>query len=96
MIEDHPVVNRPIGLTETDWQEIYQALNSKVTAIREGQYDDEDEPGFPAEWADWLDRIMDAIGPDGKEAAARGVEPCDMFELARRASAESGGPRPPN
>jgi len=81
---------RPVTLTEHDWEEIYYALDTKFRAIHRGKYGDEDEPGDHRNWADHLERIMNAVGPDGTEAAARGVEPCYTTEPS---SAESQGPR---
>jgi hypothetical protein len=86
MPENDQSSNRPVVLTVDEWIEIYYALDTKVYDIRDGKYDEEDDPEFPNQWAGQLERIMRTIGPDGTEAAARGVEPCDV---PKRPTAES-------
>jgi hypothetical protein len=79
-----------VALTSDEWIEIFCALDDKVYDIRNGRYEEgEDDREFLNEWADQLERITETIGPNGKEAAARGVEPCDM---PKRSNAESPGP----
>lgn len=62
-----------IILTESDWGEIYYALESKRLGINRGYYGPEDQPGDDEKWVDHLDSIEEKIGPDGKKAAKQGV-----------------------
>jgi hypothetical protein len=78
----------PVALTRDEWIEIFCALDAKVYDLRNGRYEEEDDPGFLNDWADQLERIMKTIGPNGTEAAARGVEPYDIPKLP---TAESRG-----
>jgi hypothetical protein len=93
MSEYLPIAMRPVTLSKEDWGEIFYALYTKAHDIRAGEYGEEDEPGDHHNWPAWLERIMNAIGPDGAEAAARGVAACDRTEPARP---ELAGPRPGN
>jgi hypothetical protein len=62
-----------ILLTADDWQEIYYALETKRIGIKEGKFGPEDEPGHNKKWIAQLESIEAKIGPDGEEAAKRGV-----------------------
>lgn len=83
---------RPVVLKEEDWTEIYYALYTRVGTLRTGDYGGNDERGDHRNSAESLERIMDAIGPDGTEAAARGVEPSHRFGPASPPPC----PRPPS
>lgn len=63
-----------ISLTREDWCEIYNALETKLLALRQGKYGPEDEPGQDARWIAHLEAIKRKIGPDGDRAARKGVE----------------------
>ena len=89
MPENKPSSSLSVTLRADGWMEIYYALDTKIYDVRNGGYEEEDDSGFLNEWADQLTRIMKTIGPDGTEAAARGVGPCDM---PKRPTAESPGP----
>lgn len=52
-------------LRKEDWAEIYYALDSKVCAIRNGEYEPEEYPGEDVQWLDHLQAIQEKIGPDG-------------------------------
>jgi len=75
------VATRPIELTEEDWQEIAASLDVKKEALRQGQYRPCLEHGATCTacdiaWIEHLERIGEAIGPDGADAIERGVAPC--------------------
>jgi len=65
-----------ITLTREDWCEIYNALETKSLALREGKYSPEDRQGQDAEWIADIDALKRMIGPDGANAAHEGVERC--------------------
>ena len=52
-----------VNLTTTDWTEIYYALETKKNTV----------VAYKG-WVSHLNKIMDAIGVDGKKAAEKGVE----------------------
>lgn len=55
----------PVELSREDWAEIYYALESKIVS------------GLAVadpEWRGYLEAIMEKIGPDGEEAAKKGVK----------------------
>ena len=67
---------KPLTLTKEDWEEIYYALKLKIEHVRQdseahpdGNEDDVDLP----RWHKHLIYIADTIGPDGHDAAIRGV-----------------------
>lgn len=62
-----------IRLTQEDWTEIYYALETKLLALRHGEYGREFEPGQDAKWIAHLETVKRAIGPDGCKAAYKGV-----------------------
>lgn len=62
-----------IRLTRDDWSEIFYALESKVLAVRQGQYGAEEAASADAKWIAHLDRLRQKIGPDGARAAHVGV-----------------------
>ena len=62
-----------ISLTPDDWAEIYYALDTKSSALRQGDYAPEDAPGEDARWIAHLEAIKDKIGHDGADAASEGV-----------------------
>ncbi len=62
-----------ISLTREDWSEIYNALETKSLALRQGKYRPEDTPGQDAEWIAHLEAVKQTIGPDGATAVQRGV-----------------------
>ncbi|MGH7815204.1 MAG: hypothetical protein ACREQI_14520 [Candidatus Binataceae bacterium] len=67
----------PITLSRSDWEEIYAALWTKRDKLMNGDYrgaDAPDEARDERKWAKQLSRIIDAIGADGEDAAARGVK----------------------
>ena len=63
-----------IGLTREDWCEIYNALETKSLALRQGKYSLQDKSGQDAEWIAHLETLKQTIGPDGAAAAHQGVE----------------------
>jgi hypothetical protein len=62
-----------LSLTREDWSEIYYALEAKSSALRQGKYGPEEEPGQDAEWIAHLDAVREKIGSDGTSAAHEGV-----------------------
>lgn len=70
---------RAVRLTRADWEEIYAALDTKKVALERGEYAPcmEHGPSCSAcdiAWIEHLGRILEAIGPDGHDAADLGVE----------------------
>jgi hypothetical protein len=63
-----------IVLKREDWAEIYYALDTKLIALRRGDYGLEFQPRQDARWIDHLEAIKRKIGPDGARAARTGVE----------------------
>jgi hypothetical protein len=63
-----------IVLKREDWAEIYYALDTKLIALRRGDYEPEIEPRQDARWIAHLEAIKRKIGPDGTRAARTGVE----------------------
>jgi hypothetical protein len=55
-------------LTNEDWVEIYYALQTKLTKIENGNYEDFDNKGeeYNAQWKAHLETIIDKIGADGE------------------------------
>ncbi len=47
-------------LTDSDWIELYYALEKKHADVSSGLY------GKDSRWAEHLQNILDKIGPDGK------------------------------
>ena len=54
-----------ISLTPEDWAEIYYALDTKSSLLKQGSYGLDDEPGATAKWIAHLEAIKQKIGPDG-------------------------------
>jgi hypothetical protein len=72
---------QPVELTEEDWQEIAASLWTKAEALRQGRYAPCLKHGSKCTacdiaWSEHLERISEAIGPDGADAIERGVAPC--------------------
>ena len=63
-----------IVLKREDWAEIYYALDTKLIALRRGDYGPEIEPHQDARWIAHLEAIKRRIGPDGDRAARKGVD----------------------
>ena len=63
-----------IILKREDWAEIYNALDTKLLALRKGAYGPEIEPRQDAKWIAHVEAIKRKIGPDGDRAARNGVE----------------------
>ncbi len=62
-----------VRLSEEDWAEIYYALDTKSSLLRQARFGTEMEPGQDARWIAHLKRIMRKIGPDGTIAAYDGA-----------------------
>jgi hypothetical protein len=65
-----------IGLTASDWEEIYYALDTKLSRLKNGDYEkclEHAKCTCSEEWIAHINNIMDAIGPDGDDAFQRGV-----------------------
>ncbi len=62
-----------ISLTREDWAEIYYALETKSLALRQGKYGRDDNARNGAEWIAHIEAVKQMIGPDGNNAAERGV-----------------------
>ena len=74
-------LTKPVALTRGDWEEISASLYTKAEALRQGQYRPCLEHGpkctaCDTAWIEHLERISEAIGPDGADAIERGVAPC--------------------
>ena len=91
-MSEHKLSSKPpVTLTVSDWIEIYYALYGKVKDISEGKYDNEDDPGFPVEWADWLERIMKAIGPTDQRPPPVGLRFSTRPDRRKRSPATDHG-----
>jgi hypothetical protein len=53
-------------LTESDWGEIYAAIDSKIAGLVAGEYGESDGDCNVKEWIGQLEGIKDKIGPDGE------------------------------
>lgn len=62
-----------IHLTNAQWTEVYYAVQDKRVRVERGDYGPEEQVGADAAWAGDLLAIETMIGPDGVEAAQRGV-----------------------
>jgi hypothetical protein len=62
-----------IRLTRNDWVEIYYALDTKLLALRQGNYSPEDILGQDDAWLVHLEKIKKKIGVDGSACANKGV-----------------------
>jgi hypothetical protein len=63
-----------VVLSREDWAEIYYALETKLSALKLGKYGSEDHSGLDTEWIAHIEAIKERIGPDGLDAALRGVK----------------------
>ena len=68
--------NKGIMLTQSDWQEIFYALETKKQSLQTGAYGPEDAPGQDAEWIGHLQSIQEKIGIDADLVIKNGVKPC--------------------
>lgn len=71
----------PIRIDENDWAEIAATLDLKRWALKEGNYRPCLKHGpscttCDTEWIKQIERIIETIGPDGQDAAKRGVAAC--------------------
>jgi hypothetical protein len=60
-------------LKRKDWAEIYNALDTKLLALKRGAYGPELERRQDAKWIAHLEAIKRKLGPDGERAARTGV-----------------------
>jgi hypothetical protein len=60
-------------LKREDWAEIYNALDTKLLALKRGAYGRELESRQDAKWIAHLEAIKRKLGPDGMRAARRGI-----------------------
>lgn len=68
-----------VVMKDTDWAEIYYALDSKIASLKSGFYGPDEKEGDwfkgTTKWIKHLEDIKDLIGPDGEKAVALGVLP---------------------
>lgn len=65
-------MKKQIKLTQAEWLEISEAIDSKMRRVSAGEY--MCDPGERRCWVNHLKGIAEKIGPDGITAAMKGVE----------------------